>query len=216
MSLPFSYAKSNSRGIIRNHITIMKSVEFVFCFIKKLRWKWKKKCPVNRTVGNCHSLFHFLSKPVMSPITSGSSNGQNFPFSNCQIFLFQTVKFSFFKLSSFPFPNCQIFLFQTVKFSFFKLSKFPFPNCQNFLSKLSNFFFFSNCKNFLFQTVKLFKFSFLNCIKSSLVYRKISDFGFLCRDSKSLANTDPNSNHFWSKIISIKFQAPVHRAPKKN
>jgi hypothetical protein len=102
-------------------------------------------------------LLLFLSDPqtVLSKLSK-------FPFSNCQSFTFQTVKFSLSKLSNFHFPNCQIFTFQTVNFSLFKLSNFHFPNCQNFpfqtvkfsLSKLSKFP-FPNCQNFPFKTVKL-------------------------------------------------------------
>ncbi len=146
-------------------------------------------------------------------------NCQKFPFPNCQIFSFLKLsKFPFPNCQNFPFSNCQnspfqtvkIFLFQTVKILLSKLSKFPFPNCQNFpfqtvkiyFSKLSKFF-FSNCQNFFFQTVKIFlfelskiflvklsKFFLSNCQKKNcLVCREISDFGLVCRGSKSLRTT---------------------------
>jgi hypothetical protein len=77
-----------------------------------------------------------------------------FSFSNCQNFLFQSVKFFFFKLSKFSFSNVKVFLFkrqnfplQTVKVFLFRLSKFSFSNCQTCLADLLLHFKHKNAPN---------------------------------------------------------------------
>ncbi len=153
-----------------------------------------------------------------------------FRFSNCQKFLFQTVKIFLSKLSKFRFSNCQkflfqtvkIFLFQTVKISLFKLSKIPFSNCQNFafqtvkisLFKLSKFS-FPNCQNFPFQTVKisLFKLSKISLSKLSQIHQitlsdpKITqkEFVFLKKLAFSIEHIFYSMTHFYWFLSNINY-----------
>jgi hypothetical protein len=83
-------------------------------------------------------------------------------------------KFSFPNYQNFPLQTVKIFIFQTVKIFLFKLSKFNVQTVKSIL--------FQTVKIFLFQTVKSMKTNWLLC-------REISDYGLVCRGSKSLENT---------------------------